>query len=336
MQLISKAGLPTIPADGVSAHWVEQLRVADLSVGTYSIPAGGTDGQDPHTEDEIYVITSGRATLVAGAASLPVQPGSVVYVPAGEIHRFTDVLEDFAALVLFAPAEESRARPANSHAHAHAHGEAGHTEARWDQDFWDDRYQSAEALWSGEPNPQLVAEAAGLTPGTALDVGSGEGADAIWLARRGWQVTALDISEVALARGARAARAIGTQITDRISCLHAELLTWIPDARYDLVSAQFMHLPPEPRAAVVSALATAVAPGGTLLVVGHHPADLANPALARPHGPELFATSDDLAALLEPTQWDIVVSAARDRTATDPQGQPVTVRDAVLRARRAG
>jgi mannose-6-phosphate isomerase-like protein (cupin superfamily) len=108
MQLISDAGRLTIPADGVSPHWVEQLRVADLSVGTYCIPAGGTDGQDPHTEDEIYVITAGRATLVAGAASLAVGPGSVVYVPAGEVHRFTDIAEDLAALVVFAPAEQSR------------------------------------------------------------------------------------------------------------------------------------------------------------------------------------------------------------------------------------
>jgi mannose-6-phosphate isomerase-like protein (cupin superfamily) len=111
MQLISEAGRLTRTADG-SAHWVEHLRVPDLSVGTYSIPAGGRDGQVPHTEDEIYVITAGRATLVAGPAggeAQPVGPGSVVYVAAGEAHRFVDITEDLAALVLFAPAEESRA-----------------------------------------------------------------------------------------------------------------------------------------------------------------------------------------------------------------------------------
>jgi mannose-6-phosphate isomerase-like protein (cupin superfamily) len=111
MQLIEKAGRLTRTADG-SAHWVEQFRVPDLSVGTYSIPAGGTDDQQPHTEDEIYVITSGRATLTAGrdgGERLAVEPGSVVYVAAGEDHRFVDITEDFAALVLFAPAEESRA-----------------------------------------------------------------------------------------------------------------------------------------------------------------------------------------------------------------------------------
>ena len=111
MQLIDNAGRLTRTADG-SAHWAEQLRVPDLSVGTYSIPAGGTDDQQPHTEDEIYVITAGRATLTAGpdgAERLAASPGSVVYVAAGEVHRFVDITEDFAALVLFAPAEETRA-----------------------------------------------------------------------------------------------------------------------------------------------------------------------------------------------------------------------------------
>jgi mannose-6-phosphate isomerase-like protein (cupin superfamily) len=110
MHLIGGAGAFTAP-DG-DAHWVEQFRVADLSVGTYSIRAGGTDDQSPHTEDEIYVITAGRATLVGGDDSAEVGPGSVAYVPAGEVHRFIDITEDFAALVFFAPAEEARASAA--------------------------------------------------------------------------------------------------------------------------------------------------------------------------------------------------------------------------------
>jgi mannose-6-phosphate isomerase-like protein (cupin superfamily) len=89
-------------------HWIEHLRVTDLSVGTYSIPAGGTDDQEPHTEDEIYVVTAGRATFEAGRDQVPVEPGSVLYVAAGEVHRFTDVTEDLATVVLFAPAEGSR------------------------------------------------------------------------------------------------------------------------------------------------------------------------------------------------------------------------------------
>ena len=106
MRIISSAGRFTTPlADGPGNHWIEHLRVADLSVGTYSIRAGGTDDQVPHTEDEIYVIMSGRGALVAGADSQPVGPGAVIYVAAGEDHHFRDVTEDLAALVLFAPAE---------------------------------------------------------------------------------------------------------------------------------------------------------------------------------------------------------------------------------------
>ena len=91
-----------------STHWVEHLRVPDLSVGTYSIPAGGTDDQEPHTEDEIYVVTSGRAVFEAGQDRVTVGPGSVLYVAAGEVHRFTEVTEDLATVVLFAPAEGAR------------------------------------------------------------------------------------------------------------------------------------------------------------------------------------------------------------------------------------
>ncbi len=107
MRIIDGAGKFT-RADGVT-HWVEQLRVPDLSVGTYSIPAGSVDDQAPHTEDEIYVVTAGRATFEAGGDRVAVGPGSVIYVRAGEVHRFADVSEDLATVVLFAPAEGSLA-----------------------------------------------------------------------------------------------------------------------------------------------------------------------------------------------------------------------------------
>ncbi|HEX9518973.1 MAG TPA: cupin domain-containing protein [Streptosporangiaceae bacterium] len=107
MRIIDGAGKFT-RADGAT-HWVEQLRVPDLSVGTYSIPAGSVDDQAPHTEDEIYVVTAGRATFEAGGDRVAVGPGSVIYVRAGEVHRFADVSEDLATVVLFAPAEGSLA-----------------------------------------------------------------------------------------------------------------------------------------------------------------------------------------------------------------------------------
>jgi mannose-6-phosphate isomerase-like protein (cupin superfamily) len=108
MQIIDGAGVYTA-ASGEPVHWAEHLRVPDLSVGTYSIPAGGTDTQTPHTEDEIYVVTSGRAVIETPGGAAPVVPGSVIFVPAREEHRFTNVAEDLALLVIFGPAEESRA-----------------------------------------------------------------------------------------------------------------------------------------------------------------------------------------------------------------------------------
>ena len=105
MRVIDSAGIFTRGDDAV--HWVEQLRVPDLSVGTYSIPAGSVDDQDPHTE--IYVVTAGRAMFEAGPDRVPVGPGSVIFVPASEVHRFTDITEDLATVVIFGPAEGSRA-----------------------------------------------------------------------------------------------------------------------------------------------------------------------------------------------------------------------------------
>jgi mannose-6-phosphate isomerase-like protein (cupin superfamily) len=108
MRVLSGAGLFTAPGPGSGTHWAEQLRASDLSVGTYSIAAGARDEQDPHTEDEIYVVTAGQAALEAAGQTVPVGPGSVIYVPAGEPHRFVDITSDLSALVVFAPAEYSR------------------------------------------------------------------------------------------------------------------------------------------------------------------------------------------------------------------------------------
>jgi mannose-6-phosphate isomerase-like protein (cupin superfamily) len=120
MRVINDAGRFTPPAGQDRNHWIEHLRVTDLSVGTYSVPRGGVDDQVPHTEDEIYVVISGRAVLRAGhegvgeVGEAAVGPGSVIYVAAGEEHRFTDVTEDLAAVVLFAPAEGAREQAGGS------------------------------------------------------------------------------------------------------------------------------------------------------------------------------------------------------------------------------
>ncbi len=101
---IQGAGSFTRPDDGTT-YWVEQLRSDHMSVGTYSVTAGGSDDQVPHTEDEVYLVTAGRARLVTPGGALPVGPGEAFFVPAGEPHTFVDVTEDLAVLVLFAPPE---------------------------------------------------------------------------------------------------------------------------------------------------------------------------------------------------------------------------------------
>jgi cyclopropane fatty-acyl-phospholipid synthase-like methyltransferase len=205
-----------------------------------------------------------------------------------------------------------------------------------DEAFWDQRYQSSSKVWSGRANPQLVAEAAHLPPGVALEVGCGEGADAIWLAERGWRVTAVDLSNVALERAAAHAHQASTDVSQRITWQHADLTQWVPDAAsYDLVSAQFIHLPKDQREVLHRRLAEAVAPGGTLLVVGHHTADLGTTIL-RPPVPGLFFTASDVATLLDSEQWVTLVDETRARTALDPDGLTATLYDAVLRAQRRG
>jgi SAM-dependent methyltransferase len=222
-----------------------------------------------------------------------------------------------------------------SHVREHHHGQPADGEIRYTQQFWDERYRSAPRLWSGRPNPQLVAQAAGLTPGDALDAGSGEGADAIWLASQGWTVTAADLSEVALERAAEHAAALGDAIAGRITWRHEDLLSWDPGPqRFDLVSTQFLHLPPDLFDPVYRRLADAVRPGGTLLVVMHH-ADDVHANVGRPAGhPGLFPSAEQLTAPLDPGGWEIAVSTATERSETDLDGQPTTVKDTVVRARR--
>jgi SAM-dependent methyltransferase len=202
------------------------------------------------------------------------------------------------------------------------------------QEFWDERYRSQTRIWSDRPNAALVGQIADLPPGTALDVGAGEGADARWLADRGWRVTALDISPVALDRAAAGTAEHRPDLVDRIEWLPADVVSWDPGARrFDLVCAHYFQTPPEHRTLVFARMAGWVAGGGTLLIVGHHPTDLQTSA-HRPPMPEVFYTAEDVAALLDPAHWTILASDAPGRTVTDPDGNEITVRDAVLRARR--
>jgi 2-polyprenyl-3-methyl-5-hydroxy-6-metoxy-1,4-benzoquinol methylase len=206
-----------------------------------------------------------------------------------------------------------------------------------DKAFWEERWEEVHradtALRGGRPNPQLVAEAGDLTPGKALDAGCGEGADAIWLASRGWRVTAVDFATTPLRRGREHAETLGADITSRIDWVQADLTSWTPtEEHFDLVSAHYVH-GVAPREALFRRLAASVAPGGTLLIVGHHPSDhttTSSHALA----PEVYFTAEEVAASLDPDRWDIAVAEARPRSATDHDGHEITLRDAVLRARK--
>ncbi|MCW2623098.1 MAG: methyltransferase type 11 [Frankiales bacterium] len=188
---------------------------------------------------------------------------------------------------------------------------------------WDERYSDADQVWSGEPNGALVAEVAGLAPGTALDVGCGEGADAVWLSRAGWQVTALDVSEVALERARRHAAEAGVEIRWlSAGLLDATLST------YDLVSAQYPALRRTPDGGAERRLLAAVAPGGTLLVVHHADVDGS-------HGfvPSDYVMPADVRAALG-EQWRVDVDERRPRHVTSGAGAGHT-HDLVLRATRS-
>jgi mannose-6-phosphate isomerase-like protein (cupin superfamily) len=108
MRVIEGAGTYTAPPAEEPNHWVEQLVASDLSIGTYSIPAGGVDDQRPHLEDEVYVVQSGEATIQTDSGSARVAPGSVVFVPANEGHRFVDIASDLTLIVIVAPPYKSR------------------------------------------------------------------------------------------------------------------------------------------------------------------------------------------------------------------------------------
>ncbi|WP_374453993.1 class I SAM-dependent methyltransferase [Nocardioides sp.] len=191
---------------------------------------------------------------------------------------------------------------------------------------WDDRYGDA-AMWSGHPNEALVREVAGLAPGTALDVGCGEGADAVWLARRGWTVEGLDVSGKALARARAAAEEAGVEVR----WLHQGLEDLAEDAAYDLVSVFYPALL-RADGAVIDVLLDAVAEGGTLLVVHHAHVDRER---AREHGfdPDDYVRHEDVLASLSPTDWTIEVAGEQGRTAPEGPGAHHHT-DLVLRAWR--
>jgi SAM-dependent methyltransferase len=195
---------------------------------------------------------------------------------------------------------------------------------------WDARYSEHDgAKWSGRPNGRLVAEVADLSPGRALDVGCGEGADAIWLARRGWTVTAIDISDVAVCRAREAADLAG--VTVEWVCGDA-LQTPFPTRSFDLVSMQYPALPKAAGEAAVRTLLDTVRPGGLLLAAYHNLDDEHREHMkSRGVDPADYVAADDLGRLLGD---DFTVELHAVEARVDPPPGAPHIADVVLRARR--
>ena len=216
--------------------------------------------------------------------------------------------------------------------------------ASGNQADWDHRY-SGERMWSGNPNGSLVHEVSPLKPGRALDVGAGEGGDALWLAEQGWQVTASDISERALDR----IRAEAEHRALPVHCLHADAngAAPFPPAAFNLVTAHYASIPRTPDNRAVRNLLGAVAPGGILLVVGHDLEPLRNAGAdqghtghgghghSRPFDPDAYVRVEDIAAAIgECADWKIELWEKRPRPAGAASAHHV--HDEILRARRLG
>ena len=213
----------------------------------------------------------------------------------------------------------------------------------FDKEYWDQIWHGdrATSMAASQPNPHLMREVSELAPGTALDAGCGAGAEAIWLATRGWQVTAADIATEALTRAAERAAASG--VAGRVRWVQADLSAWEPDARYNLVTTHYAH-PAMPQLEFYDRIASWVAPAGTLLIVGHlHHDDHGSTA---EHGhrhdgggdPPASAsvTAAAITARLDPARWEIKTAQECHRTLAGPDGQrhEAEVHDVVVKATR--
>lgn len=214
----------------------------------------------------------------------------------------------------------------------------------FDRDYWDqhwdgDRAVAPAAMAASPPSPHLIREADSLLPGTALDAGCGAGAEAIWLASRGWQVTAADIANEALARAAE--RAAASRAGDQVRWVQADLTAWEPARTYDLVTTHYAH-PAMPQLEFYDRIASWVSPGGTLLIVGHlRHRHGAGPGHGHRHGngggeplAPASVTTAGITARLDPAVWDVVTAEESSRSMPGRGRSAVTLHDVVVRATR--
>jgi SAM-dependent methyltransferase len=196
-----------------------------------------------------------------------------------------------------------------------------------EREQWDERYRVDELIWKAEPNRFLVEEAAGLAPGRALDLACGEGRNALWLAERGWQVTAVDFSSVGLEKARRLASERGLELV----LVEADVLEWEPPAAsFDLVIVMYLHLPAGARRRVQERAASALAPGATLLVVGHDSTNLTE-GIGGPQGPAVLFSPEDIVGDLDGLD---IERAERARRPVATGSGEVDAIDAIVRAVR--
>jgi SAM-dependent methyltransferase len=206
------------------------------------------------------------------------------------------------------------------------------TTPSYDRDFWEQLWSRTLRERAGDvarrpPNAHLTAEATGLRPGLALDAGCGHGSDTLWLAAHGWQVTAVDFSTAALTHARSTAEAAGTDVAGRVDWVEADLASWTPQPRhYDLVACLYVHVAGSVEE-MVRRMGAGVAPGGTLLLVGHRPVD-PDTGAATPAAGQVQVSVETAIAALDHHRWEVDVAEDRPRAAA---GSGV---DAVIRARR--
>lgn len=190
---------------------------------------------------------------------------------------------------------------------------------RFDRESWEQRWDKAlsdgaHAVDRRPPNSYLLEAASDLPTGIALDAGSGHGAETRWLADRGWRVTAVDFSATALNHARASAERLGSEAAERIEWIEADLATWAPmPSKYDLVFCLYVHVAGSVDE-LVRRLSAGVAPGGTLLLVGHRPIDPATGAPTRAAGQDQISVEEAVAAL-DPERWNVVVAEERQREA---------------------
>lgn len=200
-----------------------------------------------------------------------------------------------------------------------------------DANHWDERYETAEFVWKTEPNQFLPAEVDGLDAGRALDLGCGEGRNAVWLAGQGWSVIGVDFSQVGLDKGARLADKSGVDV----DWVCADATAWTPDSSFDLVIVFYLQLAQDARRAAFTGAARALAPGGTLLIVGHAGVNLVD-GVGGPQDPSVLYDPDDVRAdLASAGVGDLVVDRAEHvRRSVDTPAGPRFAVDCLVRVHR--